>query len=321
MNMIVIAAIFIAFLVLMEFGYLFIRTVRNPEKMAVRRRMETLSVPWDQTESVDLQRKALYSEIPWLNRILPKFPILTRVRRLLEQSGIQRPLGVFVLSSLLLFALGILGGKLITSNPLLLLPGAVFLGSVPFLYIYNKRAKRMQKFQKQLPEALDLMARSLKAGHAFTGGLRMVADEFDDPIGVEFDRTLGEINFGVGVPEALKNLTSRIDCIDLNFFVTSIIIQRETGGNLAEILESIAYLIRERFKLFGKIRILASEGKLSGVVLVILPFFLAFALYILNPGYITTLFTDPFGHILLGIALIMMFIGVLVMRKMIMIKV
>lgn len=321
MNIVVVVAVFISFLVVIEIGYFLFRTVRNPEKRAVRRRMDVLSVPWDETDSVDIQRKRVYSQIPWLNRIIPKFPILTRMQNLLDKSGLQHPLGVFILSSLLLFLLGMIGGRLLISNSLFLLPGAAFLGTLPFLYIYSKKEKRMLKFQTQLPDALDLLARSLKAGHAFTGGMRMVADEFDDPIGVEFNKTLNEINFGVGVPEALKNLTNRVDCVDLNFFVTSIIIQRETGGNLAEILENIAYLIRERFKLFGKIRILAAEGKISGIVLVALPFFIAFVLYLMNPGYIGTLLTDPFGHVLIGIALVMMAIGIFVMRKMIKINV
>ena len=321
MNIILVAGLFITFLILIEIGYLVFRTIRNPETLAVRRRMNALSVPWDQAESVDIQRRVTYSEIPWLNRIFSKFPLLARMQRILEQSGLQQRLGFFILSSLLLFILGILGGRLIIFNLLLLLPLAVFLGILPFLYVYYTKQKRMQKFQAQLPEALDLLARSLKAGHAFTGGMRMVADEFDDPIGVEFNRTLNEINLGVGVPEALKNLTNRVDCIDLNFFVTAIIIQRETGGNLAEILENIAYLIRERFKLYGKIRTLAAEGKLSAYVLVGLPFFLAFVLYLQNPIYMGTLITDPIGHVFVGIALVLMALGIYVMRKMIMIEV
>jgi len=321
MNIILVAGLFITFLILLEIGYLVFRTVRNPERVAVRRRMNALSVPWDESESVDIQRKIIYSEIPWLNRILSKFPILNKMQRLLERSGLQQPLGVFILSSVLLFLLGILGGRLIIFNLLLLLPLAVFLGILPLLYVYYKKVERMKKFQAQLPEALDLLARSLKAGHAFTGGMRMVSDEFDDPIGVEFNKTLGEINLGVGVPEALKNLTNRVDCIDLNFFVTSIIIQRETGGNLAEILENIAYLIRERFKLYGKIRTLAAEGKISAYVLVGLPFFLAYFLYLQNPTYIATLITDPIGHVLIGIAVVLMIMGIFVMRKMIMIEV
>jgi len=149
----------------------------------------------------------------------------------------------------------------------------------------------------------------------------MVADEMGDPIGYEFGKTLNEINLGVGVPEALKNLSKRVDCVDLNFFVISIILQRETGGNLAEILGNIAYLIRERFKLYGRVRVLAAEGKFSAIILVILPFFVAFVIYLLNPEYIKALVTDPIGHILIAIALILMVLGVFTISRMIKIKV
>ena len=179
----------------------------------------------------------------------------------------------------------------------------------------------MKKFQAQLPESLDLMARSLKAGHAFSTGMKLAADEFDDPLGTEFSITLDEINFGLGVSDALKNLVHRVECQDLNFFVIAVILQRETGGNLAEIMENIAYLIRERYKLYGKVRTLAAEGKLSMYVLLALPFFIIGALFIVNPGYIKILFIEPAGRIMCGIALFMMFIGALVMRRMVNIKV
>ena len=171
MNIVLIAGLFITFLLLIEIGYFIIRTVWNPEKKAIQKRMNALSVPWDQDESIDIQRKSFYSEIPWLNRILLKFSVLKRVKPLLEKSGLQYPLGVFVLSSLLLFLAGIIGGSLLTSKYLFILPVAVLLGMLPFLYICYRKEKRMQKFQTQLPEALDLLARSLKAGHAFTGGV------------------------------------------------------------------------------------------------------------------------------------------------------
>ena len=149
----------------------------------------------------------------------------------------------------------------------------------------------------------------------------MVADEMDDPIGDEFDKTLNEINFGVGVSEALKNLANRIDCLDLKFFVIAVVIQRETGGNLAEILENSARIIRERFKLHGRIRILAAEGKLSAIILMGLPFMTAFVLLLANPDYIKILTRDSFGRILAGVALSLMILGVLSMKKMIAIKV
>jgi len=195
------------------------------------------------------------------------------------------------------------------------------LGMAPFFYISVKKRRRMEKFQRQLPDALDLIARALKAGHAFTGGLRMVADELGDPIGTEFEKTLNEINFGVGIPEALKNLPNRVDCPDLKFFITSVIIQRETGGNLAEILTKLGYLIRERFKLQNRVQVLSAEGKLSAIILITIPFFIALALTILNPAYIRSLFIDPIGKVLVAFALVMMVIGILVMKRMIKIKV
>ena len=194
-------------------------------------------------------------------------------------------------------------------------------GLIPFVYIYVKKRKRMRKFERQLPDTMDLIARALKAGHALSGGLQLVGEEFGDPIGTEFQRTVNEINFGVAVPDALKALAQRVDCKDLKFFVMSVIIQRETGGNLAEILENIARLIRERFKLQGRIRVLSAEGKLSAIILVAIPFFLGFALSIINPDYINTLFEDPIGIVLLVFASVMMALGILMMKKMVAIRV
>ena len=179
----------------------------------------------------------------------------------------------------------------------------------------------MKKFQAQLPEALDLMARSLRAGHAFSTGMKLAAEEFEDPLGSEFSATLDEINFGLGVPDALTNFVNRVECQDLNFFVVAVILQRETGGNLAEIMENIAHLIRERFKLYGKIRTLAAEGNLSMYVLLALPFFILGALMVVNSNYIMTLFTEPAGRVMCGVALFMMLIGSLVMRRMVKIDV
>jgi len=192
---------------------------------------------------------------------------------------------------------------------------------MPYLYIVSRKKKRMEKFQAQLPDALDLIARSLKAGHAFTGGMKMLSDEFDDPVGTEFRKTVDEINFGVNFNDAMKNFANRIDCPDLQFFVVSVIIQKETGGNLTEILEKIAYLIRERYKLHGKIRALAAEGKLSAVILSLLPPVLVLYFFIVNPKYISVLVTDRIGIIMALTAIILMIAGVLVIKKMISIRI
>jgi tight adherence protein B len=321
MDIVIAIGIFLSVVLLIEGGYFVFRSIRRPEVKRVRRRLRSLSPESYGEETIDILRKRELSQVPWLNRLLQRFRWTGRMNRLLEQADTQRPLGFFILLSLSLAAAGFLVVSWMTSNRLISIPAAVILGLVPFFHIYSKKRRRMEKFQRQLPEALDLIARSLKAGHAFTGGLKVVIDEFDDPIGTEFDTTLNEINFGAGVNDALKNLSDRVDCPDLRFFVISVIIQRETGGNLAEILESISYLIRERFKLQGHIRTLSAEGKLSAIILGALPFVVAFLLYLINRDYIMTLFVDPLGRIMALYAVIMMVMGILVMRKMIRIQV
>jgi tight adherence protein B len=321
MDILIVIGIFIVTLILLEGSYVTFRSIQNPERKEVLKRLRILSSKEYENEDIDILRKNLLSEVQWLNQMLLSFRWTDKVNLFLQQADAQYTLGVYVLLSFLLASAGGLVGLLITSSRMVLILFAVLLGMIPFLYIYFKKKHRMEKFQRQLPDALDLIARALKAGHALTGGLRMVADELGDPIGTEFEKTLYEINFGVGIPEALKNLPNRVDCPDLRFFIISVILQRETGGNLAEILEKIAYLIRERFKLQGHIQVLSAEGKLSAVILIALPFVIAMALYVLNPVYIKTLFIDPIGKILILFALIMMTIGIFVMKRMVKIKV
>ena len=149
----------------------------------------------------------------------------------------------------------------------------------------------------------------------------MVAEEMADPVGVEFGKTVDEINFGMAVPEALTNLTQRIDCEDLRFFAVAVIVQRETGGNLSEILENLGRLIRERFKFQGRVRILSAEGRMSAKALIAMPFIFVGIISAFNPDYISVLFTDPMGHVFIMIALAMMAIGALVIKKLVAIKV
>jgi tight adherence protein B len=321
MDILITIGIFIVVLLLIEGAYFAIRTLRRPEKKAVKKRLRTLSASGIEDESIDILRKKLLSQIPWFNRLLLSFNWTDKLNRLLEQADTKYPLGIYILLTILLALAGLLVSSWLTSNYLIVIPATVVLGMIPFFYVYTKKKRRMDKFQRQLPEALDLVARALRAGHAFTGGLKMVADEMGDPVGTEFDKTLDEINFGVGIPEALKGLSNRVYCPDLKFFVISVIIQRETGGNLAEILDNLSYLIRERFKLFGRIRVLSAQGRLSAAILIALPFVVALGLSFVNPKYIETLSTDPIGRILVICALIMMTFGVLVMKRMIAIKV
>jgi tight adherence protein B len=230
-------------------------------------------------------------------------------------------LGVFILLAIVLGMAGYLVCFLMTWNYVVSSTIALFLCGIPFYYLMLKRKRRIDKFQKQFPEGLELISRALRAGHAITSGMALAAEEFDDPLGSEFGLVIDEINFGSSITDALKNFADRIGCLEVKYFVVSLIIQRESGGNLSEIIEKIAHIIRERFKLQGKIRALAGEGKFSAIILIALPFVVIAALRLTNPKYIDVLFSHPVGRLLVGIAGCMMAIGMLVMKRMINIKV
>jgi tight adherence protein B len=309
--------VFIAVVLVFEGVYFTLRNIQTSERKRVRRRLKSMSNPTYGGKEIDILRKRDLSQIPWFNRLLLRVTRLREMDLFLEQAGARYPLGVFVLLSVLLGAIGFILGNIISSPLFVKLSITFFLAWLPFFYLYMKKRKRMAKFLRQLPDALDLIARSLKAGHAFTGGLKIVAEEMEDPVGTEFGKTLAEINFGIGVPEAMRNLTARVDCQDVNFFAIAVIIQRETGGNLAEIIENISQLIRERFVLQGRIRILSAEMRLSAVILTSLPFLIAFYFFIVQPRYIRVLINDPAGRIMIMVAAILMGIGVFIMNRMV----
>jgi tight adherence protein B len=321
MDILIGIGIFIALVLLISAAYSVLMGKRSAEARIIKKRLRTLSAGGSRLDEIDIVRKRVLSEVPWLNRFLLSISRLYQLDRLVEQANTRLPLGFFILLALFMGVLGFAGGILLKINQFVAFFPAVFLGSIPFLYLLSLKQKRMAKFQEQLPDALDLIARALKAGHAFQGGLKMVAEEFGDPVGTEFGKTLDEINYGVGVDQAMKNLIHRVDCPDLQFFVVAVIIQRETGGNLAEILEKIAFLIRERFKLYGKVRSLAAEGKLSMYVLLALPPFIAFYFVIVQPKYIGLLFQDPLGIMMFAVAVTMMAAGTMVMKRMVNIRV
>jgi tight adherence protein B len=205
--------------------------------------------------------------------------------------------------------------------PLAAAPAGIVLGFVPFLVLFIKRKRRLAAFAKQLPEALELIGRALRAGHSLASGFKLVADEMPAPIATEFERCYEAQNLGVTLEAAIEEMTNRVPNLDLRFFATAVILQRQTGGDLAEILDKIGYLVRERFKIWGQIQALTGEGRLSGIVLLALPPGLFIVMYYLNPTYSMTLFTDPMGHQMLAGAVIMQILGALVIRKIVNIKV
>jgi tight adherence protein B len=198
---------------------------------------------------------------------------------------------------------------------------AIAAGSLPLIWVILRRRKRLAKFATQLPAALELMSRALRAGHSLSAGMSLVAEEMQAPIRHEFQRVFESQNLGIPLDEALRGMCERVPNLDLKFFVTAIVLQRQTGGDLAEILDKISYLIRERFKIWGQVQALTGEGRLSGIVLLALPPLLFLAVYYLNPEYCLVLFTDPMGKKMLAAAVFLQFVGALVIKKIINIKV
>jgi tight adherence protein B len=283
-------------------------------------RVQSWSSP-SEAASLDIVRNDSLSEIPWLNDLLKKARKLQAFRVLHQQADCRTPLSVFVLTTAVLALSGLLLTLSMRQPFLLALLFAALLGAIPYGYLLWRKNQRLALFERQLPEALELVSRALRAGHAFSVGLKMVGDEAADPIGKEFRRVFDEVSMGVALPQALENMTHRVASVDLKFFITSVLVQRETGGNLAEIIDSLATLIRKRFELQLRVRALSAEGRMSAVVLLGLPIVVGIALFKMNPDYMGLLFTDPIGQNLATVGSILMVVGALVMKRMVNIKV
>jgi tight adherence protein B len=243
------------------------------------------------------------------------------LRLLFEQANVSLTVPNFVIISGSLGAVGLalpaIGGLSLALAPLM----ALSLAILPLMWVLFKRKSRLKKFAAQLPEALELIARALRAGHSLASGFNLVASEMSDPIGGEFMRTFEEQNLGKPLEEALEDMSKRVPNLDLKFFSTAIILQRQTGGDLAEILDKIGYLIRERFKIWGQVQALTGEGRLSGIVLLALPPALFVVVYRMNPDYLMLLFTDEMGKKMLVGGVVSQLLGALLIRKIVNIRV
>lgn len=313
---------FLAVFLLLEGLYMYWTDSKSPEVKRVQQRLRMMAGS-DRGKSSEssLLKQRLLSTTPELQALLQQLPQVERLDRLLLQAGSQKTVAQFLTVALLLGFAGLLLGVLLRWPWLwaLLLGGVLLL--LPVLRLKWQRSTRLNLIGEQLPDALDLISRALRAGHAFSASLAMVGNEAPEPIASEFKATFDEINFGISTQNALNNMAVRVPVADLRFFVLAVVIQLETGGNLAELLSMLSNLIRERFKLFGKIRVLAAEGKLSAYILTGLPFCVAGAIQVLNPGYLNVLFTDPTGIRLVMTALFMMLLGAFVMWRIIDIRV
>jgi tight adherence protein B len=312
---------FLAVVLLFEGGYVFWDSHRGPEARRLQRRLQALSAGGHASHESEILKRRLLGNTPAVEQLLLRLPRVHQLDKLLLQSGVQLTVSTFLFWS----AAAAFGGLVLWL--LLRLPGwiapAIIAGAAatPLIYILRVRRQRLQAIEQQLPDALELMARALRAGHAFLSALQMVGTEGPEPIAQEFRTAFDEVNYGVPMQDALMNLAVRVPVTDLRFFVIAATIQRETGGNLAELLDKLGSLIRARFKLLGTIRVLSAEGKLSAWILSLLPFALVALINLVNPKFMSVLWTDPAGIKLVTAGLVFMVIGIFWMWRIVKIRV
>jgi tight adherence protein B len=323
-----IALVLLAFVVgvgLVMGGY---SAVAQLPQMLRQRRLDTrlreVSQPIERAE--DTQTKLLVKvanegPLPAVDRILAGTTRGSALGRWIDATGLKVSLSGVLLIAVGLAVLMALVAGMIARSKYALPVGAAAGFALPFVFLSFKRTRRLRAFEEQFPEGLDLISRALKAGHAFATGLKMVADEMPDPVGPEFRKTFDEQNFGLPLKDALDNLTIRVPSLDVRFFATAVLIQRETGGNLAEILENLAHVVRERFKILRQVRVYTAHGRFTGYVLLALPAVLCIALSFINPEHMNLLFRERMGQMMLLAALTLQTIGYVWIKQVIKIEV
>ena len=299
---------------LIIWGAYYLLIVRDENQMLAR--LQPKRQRRDRVQNV-LKPEESMSSVGSVNAVLTRLRVAGPIQQYLHQSGMHLNVSVYVLM-IGCWGVGAFWVALILSR---LVPLAVVAGvlgaSVPYLFVRYKRAKRLRKFEEQFPEAIDLVARALRAGHALPTGLGMVADELAAPVGTEFRILFDQQNFGLTLPDALRNFAQRIPAIDARFFVTAVLTQREAGGNLAEVLDNLGAVIRERFKIKRQVQVLSAHGRITGWVLGMLPPALAVATFIINPRHLGGLLHDPLGQRMLMVAIVLQILGVLAIRKLV----
>jgi tight adherence protein B len=259
--------------------------------------------------------------LPALDRLMTRSKAGASLARLIDQSGVRTtPSGLVIMSLAAALIMGVVVSWFVPQRfaaPL----AALMAGAAPLAWVMNRRSSRMKRFEEQFPEALDLLARAIRSGQAFQTALGMVADELPDPVGPEFRKTFDQQNYGLPLRDALNEMSVRISILDVRFFVTAVLIQRDTGGNLAEILDNLAHVVRERFKIQRQVRVHTAHGRFTGYVLMALPGALAVALTFINPEHMALLFHEKMGQTMLMGAVVMQMIGYVWIRKVIKIEV
>src|SRR5690349_11189842 len=315
--------VFVFALFLVLGAYLFATHGTEQKRARLQKRLSEALLHSAQTEDIDvvLARNELMSEIPWINRTLINLQAMLQLKRMLDQADLHITPSRLLMFSFMAGMLGALAASVLTVCVPLMILGGLVCAALPLVHVWWRRKKRFDSFLEQLPDALDLISRALSAGHAFSEALHMVSMEMPEPIATEFRKAYEEQNLGLSLKLALENLTQRMPILDLKMCVTAVLIQRETGGNLAEILEKVSYTIRERFRILGDLKTLTTSSRMSAWLLCALPIGVALAVTVMNPEYMSVLWKDPRGHYLIAAALFMQITGMLIVRKILKIKI
>lgn len=314
--------VFLAVILLFEGMYLMWKAYKGPQAKKIQSRLKALSAAGDGSAQSHLARERMMSELPPFQRFLLSLPRAHQLDRLLLQADLH-----WTVSNLILGCVALGSGVFWAMTALLHQPfvlGALAGGTLawlPLAYVQRRRSRRLARLERQLPDALDLLARALRAGHAFGAGLQMIGDEMAEPIASEFRLVHDEVNFGVSLEQALGNLSVRAPITDLRYFVVAVLIQRDSGGNLTEVLTNLSRLIRQRLKLFWHVRVLSAEGRMSAWLLSLLPFAIGGLMSVFNPEFMAPMWTDPLGHAIVRGMLVSMFFGILLLRKIIRIRI
>jgi tight adherence protein B len=295
---------------------------RKARARVLRDRLAATQKPSEQpAPDVALLRDEVLSRIPAFDTFLRRSDRVSQLQKMLAQGNVDVRAGNFLMlcavSAVVFAAIAFIAG----GNVLFGWAGIVLGFFIPYAYASHMRSKRFSKFEEKFPEAIDTLARAVRAGHAFTTALEMIANEVAEPVAGEFRQLYEEQKFGLPVRDALINLADRIPLVDVKFFVTAVMLQRETGGNLAEILDNLSYVIRERFKILRQVRVHTAQGRLTMVLLMALPPTIVVLMLMLNPGFIRPLFTDPLGHALIVGGITLQTMGYFVIRRIIRIQV
>jgi tight adherence protein B len=277
------------------------------------------SLPDSDEETV--VKSADMSRVPIVDRLVAATRSGPKLTRLIEQSGVNTTPGVIVVSSVAIGAVSALLAYLFVHLPYAPLVAGAVGALAPVAWLMQKRSSRLKRFEEQFPEALDLLSRAIRAGHAFQTAMGMVADELPAPVGPEFKKTFDRQNFGLPLRDALNEMADRVGLLDTRFFVIAVLIQRETGGNLSEILDNLANVVRERFKIRRQVRVHTAHGRFTGYVLLALPAALGVALMFINPDHMNLLFREHMGQMMLLAAIAMQAVGFVWIRKVIKIEV